>query len=300
MKGFVAYPTLNEKIISKLAYNASDKFIFRRTNNGKLDEIKVNYSYKNVYFEDYKSWLYKRDDLHITKDIKFNPKSLFGQDGLVSSFATIGIAISWKSNKSMRRGVKKIGTFNFNDYKVNEKVHLYFKSKEIKDSVDVEIILYVSEPSKVNLSEESHLINLKGAILGVIDSIHLSFVGLGSSFPTSSINSPNEPLWKLNVEMDLFESVTNTVELIVNEGHYKFSLLDSKHVNFNSDLLEEIMISIVYQLIILSLNDIKVYSEEEFEEGTLGNLIKYYYKTFKLEINNENNFYKLISLGIRK
>lgn len=300
MSRFLSYPIINEKIIERIKYNLNEyKFYFLNKTQNLYDEIKVDTNNNPIIFKDQnKRWFYKNNNLKISKRVQFNPKALFGNDGVANINSKLGVGLFWKSKKTMKRGVLEGSTFTYNDDRVDEVLEITFDDKSIKDELELEVIVYLKEA--ITNSNLEAFATMPGTVLGVLEYKKLIFVGSGSTFPTTSINDPNGPLWELIVHLDFEASIDETVEFIINEGHSKFELLNiNDKRKYNSDLVQEISINIIYQIVMQCIT-YKDHLENDYKEGTLGALVLYYVKTFELDLNVSQDIYRKISIGVRK
>jgi len=301
MNKFRSYPTISNKLINKIKYNYTDPFLFKYNNATHLseDSIKVNSKDQVIDFKDENNrWFYKRNDLIILKKIAFKTKFFFGDKGVTPHGSTLGVAISWKSRHSKRRGVVQVGYFDDNSNEFLSEGRLYFEEKDIRNKLDIEVIIYLKKFSGIISKKDSFFATEEGTILGVLESKTINFVGQGSLFPISVSQIKDDPLWKLHIKgFDYDKPVEDNVTLVINQNHKKFHLFDNSE-KYNSDFVEEVMINVVYQLLLTS-NEYDMYYSE-YPEGSLGQLINYYKRVYNLEEINPTELYSTISKVIRK
>lgn len=308
------YPTLNRRLSEEIGlYLDQYKFYYDNLSttiqgDAKREQIELedNVSANVIVIKDrFNSWDVNFDNLLINCKIEIDfPSKLFGPNGLCPKEATLGIAVRWYSRESKQRGTTKNFIFNNNQEKVSEQCFVKFNKGQLRGSVSIEIILYIEESSIKVSQDELHLANRKGIILGNIDSTRLILEGSASSFPVQSVSNGDGPLWQLKTSwVDLYDTFNESVYLEFNEDHKDYKYLEVKKKNiFNPQLLDEIMISVVVQLVQIVKDDLgieAVLENEYYPHGTVGDLIKYYINVYKLDYSNANSLYATASKGVR-
>lgn len=303
MSNFTLYPRLREKHIENIDYKKT-KINFSFNNDDEITKINVSDSDNNYYSvrDIDNKWLYKFSNLIIDKNIEFSPKFLFGSNGIAPRNATIGFAVAWESITSLTRGIKEEFEFSHNST-INEDINIYFDKRDIKDVVRIKLVLFLKRKATIIEDNEEHLNNLEGSILGVLDEFVLDFLGDGSSFPVEEIEDRNKPLWHLNINYDTLDDMAHdSIALIINKSHKDYSLFDYNSKRYNLDFITEVMINVVVMLIseILSKDDMDIILNDNFNEGSIGSLIKYYVSIYDLEKGSLTSIHSTISRGLRK
>lgn len=301
MRFFVPYPTLNDYTKEKIKYKHYNyKFSYLNKTQNLYDEIKVDHNDNPIIFKDQNQrWYYGNDNLKIMKRVNFNTKPLFGKDGIASRRSTLGVGIFWKSKKTMRRGVKEIAQFTYADELVDSSAEIVFDDKKIRDELEIEVIIYLVEHVEDMNDQNNLYAKTPGTILGKLDYKKIIFTGSGSLFPTISISDKDAPLWSLSMYTDFDDNIENVLNLIINEAHPKFKLLNvNDKSNYSEALVEEISINIIYQIIINSI-DQKELLKDNYPDGTLGSIVRYYINIYNIDLDTKEDIYYKISKGVR-
>lgn len=300
---FRAYPTIGEKLIDKIKYKGSN-FEFKYTNHLDMeDEIKIKeQADETINFRDANNrWVYKSNDLIIDKNIEFFTNPLFDAGGVVPVGSTLGVAISWNSAESKRRGLIYVGSFEYNSKDKNayfsRKTRMNFDKNEIRNRVTIRVIIYLIKISDKIDPHNTFYATTPGTVLGELEVKTINFVGDGSIFPVVTIKDNDGPLWKLDIYDDNPEAlVEEAIALVINENHNKYYLFQQGD-KLNHDFIEEVMIEVVYQLILFA-DDLELV--DEYSVGTVGYLISYYQRTYNLDRTNPSELYASVSKELRK
>lgn len=294
MNNLSLFPKLNDSHIKKINYNQHEdvKFSFKKTNESDFYDIKIsNTASANIYFNDeYSRWVYPFHNLRYNKTIKFNPKHLFGKDGIAPARSKIGVAIKWESRGSMLSGIKHQFSFGKDEGFIEKEISIFFKEKTLRNGVDIFIVFYLYEKDSQGGSfGEEYLNNDEGVIIGLLEKKTLNFKGIGSEFPVETIDDKKQGLWFVNfTDFDYEKNLDECMKVVINQAHKNFHLLNFEEKKFNKELLEEIMISVVYQFILRAKEDYEMFinDDEYYENGTVGQLLNYYLKLFNIDLKN--------------
>lgn len=304
MSNIVFYPRLN---ISTTNITKDNQFTFEYIDRNDYNKIKtfnanqdVN---KTILLDKHNKWSSKVYNLTIRKGYKLDVSNLFGKDGIAPSNSSIGVATIFKSSKSLQRGIKNNLIIEHSDNlkEVEFDMEYNFTINELRDDFELELILYLERSVLELHSEEKHINNIQGTVIGTLEQHRYLLTGDGSAFPTQIISKIGEPLWRLSMSSDVSDSIQDGISLIINDKHkdYKlFNYLDKD--SYNRDFIKEVSISIVYQLVNYYFDEVKDYDEETFSYDSIATLIYHYIKIYDLDKTDKNRFFDKINGGIRR
>ena len=205
---------------------------------------------------------------------------LFGEDGIVSEDATLGLGLQWKSKNSNARGSIKIGEIESADHDVELSFELSFENASIRNSVELSFILYLVLPGE---NEQNLAI---GTVFGELQSLTFILEGTGSTFTVFEKNAPGEPLWSIECDWEEpeYSQFSESVRVTINTGHNAWQLAAEDEER--KELLKEIMASCM-QIIISDLEPYQYESSGDYEPGSVSAAISYFIS--RAEINTESN-----------
>lgn len=184
--------------------------------NGKISDLRC-------------SWYPSTHGLTVRKTCRLAAAyHLFGEGGIASSTATIGIALRWISSKSNERGVVPFGTITKADSAKSFDVDYVFERGTLKGSLKLQTILYLKDAGTPKESEK-YFAQQTGTILGVLEQEEFFVDGNGSVFPIAVIDAPGKALWNVYYNdasdpmQDKFES--ENVEIRLNKAHPNYDAL---------------------------------------------------------------------------
>lgn len=303
---FSLFPVLNETLKTKIGiqimplkfyYIADDEEI--NLNTEESDSGSCVYS---VFTE---NGLYSHDDYNFCLERNYiirSHKCLFGKEGIACANAELGIAAVWTSAESRQRGVIKGSTFTKDTDNVITEIKHEFKTAQLRGRVDFSVIIYVKDPGRA-FSDERHLANESGYILGEIDSFSVVLDGTGSDFPIYEVPDPDQPLWyiKCDWEDPTVDRFSEAVSIYINTAHKNYKYIDvSRKKLYDERLLAEIMASAL-GIIITKLKESKVFWEQtisgdSLQPGSVSAAVYYFITAHEWDVSSPEN----ISLSIRK
>lgn len=308
------FPTLTNNLISKIDPNLDqykffhdDSAVNTRGIQKKTEIILEDYSTDlELLVQDVNgSWDVNYDNLYIETELIINePSKLFGPKGVAPKGAILGVATRWFSRESKQRGVEKNFEINSNDTKIRKKIRMKFEENQLRETLNIEIILYISKVSETVNSGEEHLANQSGIILGILDTVRMILEGDSSAFPIQTVKAGKGPLWDLHVGWeDLEDKFNDSVWLRINEEHKDYKYLEVKNKAFSRQLLDEIMvitISLLVQTVMESGEIDRIRGDNSFQSGSVGFLIRYFLEIYEVDTQSPISLYSTISKGVRK
>jgi hypothetical protein len=153
----------------------------------------------------------------------------------------------WHSQSSFQRGVIEHGEI-LNTANPSEIVVSGCLPKgTFRESVSIEVILYISKPGTPNENEE-HFANQRGCVLGSLFKQTLVIDGDGTMFPTAYVSlGARTQLWSVscNWEDPLVDKFVDCVCLNINRDNPMFKYLynDRDNPEFSHSLLQEVVAS---------------------------------------------------------
>lgn len=310
-KQLYLYPTLTDQHVvdagisySKLEFYYNDKRLTKLTGEVKQREIVYDDQDQTTIELNDKSgvWDVGIDDLLIQQSVKIkSPSYLFGENGIAVENSKIGVAVLWSSKKSRQRGSKKIGTLSQTDGSSKFQIELSFDTATLTGILEYSVVLFVEEP---NLSvDQFTFANESGLNLGAVFESTIILEGDESSFPIVSIESEEKPLWSLYYSWGtLDESFNESVTLRLNKSHSDYRFLNMEDTKYyNEPLFKQILIQVVAMILekARSNNDIEIaIDNDNFENGTVGSLIKYYIETYDVNYESYETILESVMKGV--
>lgn len=307
------FPTLTNNLINQ-SVSELDRYKFFHDSAAVTTRGRINK--KELVLEDYSSddelviqdinnsWDVNYDNLYIETNLEIEkPFEFFGSKGIAPENAVLGVAIRWYSRESKQRGVEKSFLIDSKDRSINKKIQLKFDESQLREVLNIEVILYISKVATEIATDELQLANQSGIILGVLDSVRLVLEGESSTFPIQTIKGGDGPLWDLHIGWgDLYDNFNDSVWLRINEDHKDYKYLEVKNNAFSQPLLNEIMISTV-AILIQTVKDTgelnSLFEEDSFAFGTVGFLIKYYIDVYQVNFETPTNIFSTVGKGLR-
>lgn len=304
-KDFALFPTLSEDLKQKIRIQESPyNFFYTNDDIRHVLECK-DFGASNTFglFEENGPWNADEYNFGFSKTYKIRFQNcLFGRDGIVCQNAELGIAIVWTSVDSKQRGVIPAnGSVKYSNDTTEIKVEHLFEKAQLRGSIGLQTVLYIKKPG-TPFDDESHLANSYGFILGELSNDILLLDGNGSEFPVLINNEPGQPLWRVKCEWDdpKTDSFSESISIILNEGHPNFTFIDKKSPNYNQAMIMEIF-SQALLVIITKLKQDETYwndtiNENDLSPGSVSEAVAYFVNTLNWDSESVEN----TSLSIRK
>ena len=228
------YPTLTIEQINTIGYESDAPELIYKDNH---DFFPLNL--ENINGDDFDfvaeirdprcEWYPEKYNLMLKKTIRINNcHDLFGPSGLVPVDSVLGIALRWMSAKSGYRGFLPFGEISQTCKNSTFNYEYVFEKNSLRGSITLETILYIKSCKKCG-TDEQHLAQQSGTVLGILDSCELFLDGNGSIFPVSTVSDTTKPLWWVYYDdtcdplQDPFDE--EFVELRLNKAHPAYEYL---------------------------------------------------------------------------
>ncbi len=255
-------------------------------------------------------WSADKNNLQIKRTVALkNYRKLFGPYGLACKNAKLGLSLVWTSPDSRQRGAEPIIAFDISKEQligkedhtfVEGEIDFEFSCPKIRGDIRFAIVLYIAE-SGVPESDETHLANEEGFVLGELDSFVLRIDGTSSIFPVFEVYEKNQPLWSVRCDWtdpvsDLF---SESVSININSAHKNYKYIDRNQKTFCTQLLVEVMSSALCCIIekIRSEKYLEqILGDEEMELGSVGEVVRYFANTLEWDFSSPDK----LSLSTRK
>lgn len=87
-----------------------------------------------------------------------------------------------------------MSTFGYSDVIIEKVAEKEFEVAQLRGEVVFSTILYIADAGTPD-SDELHLANTKGYVLGKLEDYTIKLDGNGSIFPVFEVSEPGQPLW---------------------------------------------------------------------------------------------------------
>lgn len=299
------FPVLTDELRAKIRFQATPyQYSYLRDGNEyDLQDESIDGSNMLFKLSDERGiWSPDVYNLRIRREYTLKTfKCLFGAEGIACRNAEIGIAVIWTSTTSKLRGVIKGGSVSNDDSdEVNLAIDETFEVAGLRGNIELTTVFYLKSSGNPNSNEE-HLANTEGYILGELDKVVVMLDGKGSVFPIYEVSEPNQALW--NVKCDwtdpTYDLFSECVSININTSHPSYKFLDKTKKSYNEQLLKEIIASALV-IIITKLKEseywVETINRENLEIGSVSEAVSYFITTLGWETSS----LEALSISIRK
>ncbi|SIT87329.1 hypothetical protein [Edaphobacillus lindanitolerans] len=298
------YRSLNEKVLKRIGFQEDHVSFFYTAEEGEEKEFflaEEEDSKPDVFLVNDKEgiWDPNTHNLKVRQTVSIeNPIFLFGNGGVAAMDSRLGIALSWQSRSSARRGIRPVLSFDADSISpINVDLGINFESNLLRGTVEIDTVIYLQRAGSGNAPGYA---TKPGTILGVLDSKTLHIDGEGSEFPIVEVEDPAMPLWW--VECNWTDPMTEpfnqeNIRIYLNLKHRFTKELNLKGGIGQSPLLLEILAS-SFQIIIERLKQGEDWTDimtgQGFEKGSIGEAIFYFTNTFEWDTSSPEKLAKSI------
>ena len=307
-KGFMLFPSLTEDFANRIRIQSKETEFYYTNREDEEFELMGE-------LLDQSSCIYKLTDtlgIWTQDDYNFGIRKkyllrtfqcLFGPEGIACKDAKIGLALVWTSADSKQRGIIEVGQFGSEDLQMQNEADVLFQKAQLRGRVDFSTVLYIA-CSGTPTENEIHLANTPGYILGEFENEKFSIQldGNGSIFPVYERPEEGQPLWYVKCDWldPLTDSFEESVSIHINTLHKNYRYIDRTQKTYDKQLLVEIMSSAISIVIETLRADEASWEEitsgENFEHGSVGEIIYYFKNTHNWELSTPQS----VSLSIRR
>lgn len=189
------FPMLTDELVEACGFDCG-KYFFSYVDNGHEYGLKQSGKGKIKLSEPTDCWNAEDNGLIFRKTVSIAyPQFLYGKNGLAASDAEIGLCIMWTNRTLTQTGYilpKQDGSAVHG--RTVEFYHV-FAPGQIKGDLELSLVLYLRKPADNINSDETHLINESGVILGELEKIILDFNSIYMEFPIEECYIKDQPLW---------------------------------------------------------------------------------------------------------
>lgn len=294
------YPTLTESQLVNIGYSTIfPEFSYTESYEEfplLLDYVNDNTCSFSAKIKDPRcTWYPESHDLLLNKKCKIlSGYSLFGNGGIVSSTAEVGIALRWISSKSDERGVIPFGTITKSDCATEFELNCKFDKGKLKGSLKLQTILYLKNAGKC-AEDELYFAQQAGTILGMLDHAEIYIDGNGSIFPIVSVDAPGKALWTIYYNdtcdpmQDSFDE--ENVEIRLNRAHPAYDSLKIEVSLSESPMFLEVLSSALFVIVESAKESIgedwsNVMNGQEFASGSIADAIYHFVKRLQWDVSS--------------
>lgn len=291
------YKTISQDEFSHLNFKIKREYAYLTDSDVKPinEQSFENISNKKVFqlVDDDYEWNPKEQSLFLSVTISFdNISSLFGLNGAAYEDSILGVGLVWKPEKSRIKRCKKLCELDAK----NNKISMTVKDIElpnISSNVDFYLVIYISKAGTSN--GRSFVANENGMILYQELLWTIIIEGNGSIFPVYEVEKENGPIWSYYCDFsDIAEDAFDMehIRIEINKKHPSYNMIHPKSPTYSQAYVNEIL-STAVAMIILDIRskqvDYKIDLNEECDQGTILNVLKYFSDKLAFKINDNYN-----------
>ena len=190
------------------------------------------------------AWEPESHELHLRQAFSLqNTRAWFGPEGVVAGDAVLGLALHWSSTGSEQQGTVQTGEIKKVSVETQAEGCLSFGKGFLKGSIIVELLVYLKKAG-VPRSDEKHLCNATGTVLGTLMHYELYIDGNGSTFPIVTESNPDKPLWTVDYNPD--DMMTDPfdyehVAIVLNSAHRDYHLISQDSSDYCLPFFSEVL-----------------------------------------------------------
>ena len=237
-------------------------------------------------------WSPDTDGFRATRNYTVRTASfLFGKNGIACSDAKLALVLIWTSADSRARSASEIGLIDNSSTAQVFKLDVSFPSPRFRGRVDFQTAIVIREAGHP-ADDETHLANIPGTVVGIVDSYSLQFDGTGSSFPVWTFSKPDGLLWQVQCEFDdvLTDSFNDSVAILLNRAHRDYKYINpADRSYYNPSFLREVLAGAITTIVDYvrekgrtDWNDVL---NGKAEEGSVGQVIFYFASTLNMNLD---------------
>lgn len=304
MDNLFFYNTLTDKIKENSALKAED-YYFSYTFKGSDYPLDITKRNGVILLKDSTDfWKIETSGLNIERTILIEyPDALKGKEGIAPANSELNICTIWTCPSLKQTGyILPSVTRESTGWSFSFKHS--FPEGEVKGSLELKTIFYLSKVSPTPTKDEDVLMNEAGVTLGTIDEAEIQFDNNFYDFPIKEISDSKVPLWWLELNnwedptSDMFDD--STVCIYLNTANPACPNISATTKN-NKDMLIEILTE-TYLMIFLKLKEMDYLEDTKkninLEQGSISSFM-YYFMNSCFEPLDFNSIDKL-QLTIRK
>lgn len=305
-RDILLFPFLNEELQKKIRFQKSKVTFYYRDENNEEHELKdepVEAQSSINYIKD-EAGVWTQDNYNLGLKRRYCLRTfqcLFGAEGVACKSARLGLAMIWTSADSKQRGVIPIGTFGITDSILDIVVEKDFDVAQLRGEVCFSTVLYIARAGEPE-SDELHLANTNGYILGEFERYIIKLDGNGSTFPVFEVSEPGQPLWYVKCDWidPTTDSFSECISINLNTAHKNYRYINKNEKVFDPQLLSEIMASaisiIVEKVRLQSAYWDQIMGNDSLEQGSVGQALYYFMETLEWDLSTP----EAVSLSVRK
>ncbi len=285
------YPVLKSNTVQEVGFIAEKPELYYHDDDG-LYAMEIRDSegdelhYTAVISDPRCAWYPESHELHLRQAFSIqNAKSWFGPDGVVAGDAIIGLALHWASTGSEQQGTVQIGEIKKISRGFQSEGLISFDKGFLKGSIKIELLVFLKKPG-IPRSDEKHLCNATGTVLGKLMSYELYVDGDGSTFPIVTESAPDKPLWSISYNPD--DMMTDPfdyehVAIVLNSAHRDYHLICQDSLDYCHPFFTEVLsdaLVIMTAILLDSAKEQGVWDEiiagNNYEMGSVAAAINYF------------------------
>ena len=293
MHSLSSFPIITDELSIKVRMQKSPFNFFYIDENGEDHELIAEDTQSNAHplIDESGRWTPDNFGFGITRDYSINGASfLFGPKGVACSDAKLVLALIWKSPDSRQRSACTIGEIKNTHLQQKFSLAHSFPKPRFKGKLDLQTAVIIKEAG-TPMAGETHLANIPGTVLGILDNYALQFDGTGSAFPIMIINNPEGLLWSIDCSIDdpLTDKFTDCVSINLNSAHKDYKFINSADTkNYNPSFLREVLANAVATIVdYLRGNEFwDSIRNGKAEEDSIGQVVYYFIETLGLNLDD--------------
>lgn len=267
------FPRVTDELVGKLGVDSSD-YLF----SYYLEDHPVELSFirKRGLFaveDPSEVWKISEDGLRVQKSVSIDhPEKLFGKKGVAPAESYLAICILWTNRRLSQTGVIHAARADY-DRGVHLDFDHMFEPGTLCGDLSLDLVVYLKEPAVVVSSDELHLMNEAGAILGSLEEqTDITFDNNCMEFPIGEVHRPGEPLWWMSFSSwtdpreDSFSE--ENIQLILNTAHKDCPEIKNGKTT-RQDVLLEVLAGAFFSIFekVREMDDAEIWSNMKDDTG---------------------------------
>ena len=287
-----SFPLIDNDLLQKIRVQTSP-FEFSYTDgDGDIHDLVAEDSTSSAHplSDEHGKWSPDSFGFNMTRNYNIRCASfLFGAGGVACKDAVLSLAIIWKSPDSRQRSAFEIGAIANQLTPQIFTLVKPFPYPQFRGRLTLQTAVIIKKAGNPG-PDETHLANLPGTVLGILDTYTILFDGKGSAFPVAITNNPGGLLWSVDCDFDdpTTDRFNDCVSINLNSAHKDYKYINPSDKAFNPAFMREVLAGAI-STIVDCVRETDFWDDirnGNVEEESVGQAIYYFSKTLDLNLED--------------